>query len=308
MGHAAIDGLGDALDFTTDRLWPPDSDEWRRLLVVLVALGQAGGIVLTALALAPLAVGELLGLQTAGVVATLAVALGGSLVLMALMSIADFVLIAGLERGRVEIRADARRYLRHGLWLFGFRIALAVGASIVAILPYALVFAGVAAGVRASGALFMIVWPVVMIAMAPISLVRGFTREFVVPIMIADDCGPITGWRRLLGSIQDSLAEYGLYVGVMLVVTPIGNLVRSTVLWTTVAVLAVPLVIGAIALGHATTIALALGAAYLILALIVLAIVVATVEVPVEVFLRSYALAVLGSVSPEYDLLDDPTA
>ncbi|AWB26340.1 DUF7544 domain-containing protein [Halococcoides cellulosivorans] len=303
MSYAAIDGLSAAIDLASDRLRPVERSEWTGLIALLVLVGQGGGLILTAGALAPIAVGELLGLQPAGAYVAIAVAIGGAIGLILASSIAEFAFIEALRSDRVAIRADARRYLRHGLWLFGFRVVLGTIVSVVVMAPYLLVLSGMAAGVEASGALFVLVWPLVMAVSIPAALVQGFTREFVVPIMIVEDCGPITGWRRLIGSIRASLEEYGIYAVVMLALTQLANMVRSTVLWLTAGVLAVPLIGGWIVLGHASAVLVALGVGYAGLALIALAVIVATVEVPIETALRYYPMSVLGGVSPDLDPL-----
>lgn len=306
MSYAAIDGLSAAIDLASDRLRPVERAEWTGLIALLVFIGQGGGLILTAGALAPIVVGQLLGLQPMGAYVAIASAIGGAIGLLLASSIAEFAFVEALRSDRVAIRADSRRYLRYGLWLFAFRVVLGVVVSVVVMAPYLLVLTGVAAGAEASGALFVLVWPLVMIVTIPTALVQGFTREFVVPIMIVEDCGPITGWRHLLGSIRGALAEYGLYAVVMLALTQVANVVRTTALWLTAGVLAVPLIAGWIVLGHgAGAVVLVLGALYAGLALIALAVIVATVEVPIETTLRYYPISVLGGVSPALDLLAD---
>jgi hypothetical protein len=140
-------------------------------------------------------------------------------------------------------------------------------------------------------------------------IVNGFTTVFVVPIMILDDCGVIAAWRRLWASIVGAWKQYLAYAVASVILSFAAGILSSIVLGLVAVVVLIPLaVVGALAqfvIGLASTVGFVLVG---VLALVFVAVMVvswAVVQVPILVYLRYYALLVLGDVEESLDLIPD---
>ncbi len=330
MGYAAADCIEDAIEATKSFLLPVDRGRWLRLLVVVFFLSagtsvgsfqNVGGQFTVgngdvdfpdsgppwewSLAQVPDAVWLLLA---AAVLAALTLAL----VFGVLGSVMEFVLVDGLRTETVRVRAPFKRYLRAGLALFAFRvgvfllfIALPLGAFGVLVILPALTSGTSAAAIAGAVILFVLLFLLLVLVAA---VVHGFTIAFVVPVMIAEECGVIAGWRRFWATLRGNLGEFAVYVVLRWVLAIAVAFVAGTVTGLLAAFVAVPLLLvgGGLFLGTggaltpATVAVSALGFLAFLLVVVALA---AIVQVPLKTFTRYYELLVLGDIEPDYDLV-----
>ena len=228
MSWYAIDNLDDALDATTGFLTPIDWRTWVKLAVVVFFAGGPGGGFNIGQANLPTGGGpELRGpasdLPPVGDVAALVepwmvaiVVLGGLFVLLLnfVGAVMEFVLLDALRDEHVSIRRSWGAYWRSGLRLLGFRLALFVviiGLVGLAIAAVVLPILGMGSAVGPVVGLVVVV-PVAILSLLVLTLVLGFTTQFVVPVMMIEDRGVLAAWRRFWPTLRGEWKQYTVYV------------------------------------------------------------------------------------------------
>jgi len=153
----------------------------------------------------------------------------------------------------------------------------------------------------ASSTLFLVA---IGVGAVVLGTVTGFTNVFVVPMMVQGDHGIIAGWRRLLPSLADQPKQYLGYL-VVSIVLAIGISIIRTILGIVVwLVVGIPFAIVAFVVlsipGHGTA-GVVLVAMLGVVALLVLLVALNLIKVPLQSFLRYYAMLVLGDVDESMD-------
>ena len=335
MSLAALSDIEDAVQATKRFLTPVDRVRWFRLAVVMFFVGGAGlsvpGTPTTGFngggtggpdpapggpditpELTPELLALILGIAAVGIAAFLLYSVVGATM--------EFAFVAALRDEEVRLRRSVRRYWRRGLRLFGFRL----GVWVVTITAVAAVVLGAGAALGgwpptgwSDGTILAVVFiaiPVVGLAALVLGVLLGFTTVFVVPVMIAEDRGVLSGWRRFWGTLSAEPVEFVAYL-VLSVLLGIGvSIAVGFLLLLLLIALAVPfLVVGApIALALAAAGGgAAVGAVILVLVLLYGLLVfvgVLLIQVPFQTFLRYYALFVLGDAEPDFDVVPDARA
>lgn len=331
MSWHAIDSLDDARAATADLLFPFDAGTWLRLALVVVFVGASNASVNANLGgtassgtptvgpvdlpfddLPPFDPGtvpdprSLLFVVAAVVAALVLLALAFSLV----AAVMEFVFVTALSDRTVRVRGPFREHFAKGVRLFGFQLGVALLALLVVAVPIGLVLLG---GVSLGPGVFLAVLPILLVGIALallVALLFRLTVDFVVPTMLATDCGVLDGWRRLLPTLRAEWEEFALYV---LIRVSVGVLVGTVFAVATVFVgilVALPFVLlgGAVFLAFSATGAVplvgwALLAVVGLLYLLAVAAAGAFLLVPVVTFLRYYALYVLGRLDAGLDLV-----
>lgn len=323
MSLYAFDAIDDAFAATRSFLWPFDLGRWARLALVVFFLGGAGGgfnpssgfnVPSSGGGGTPPPSGMPSGFPSIGgpelaIIATIAaVILAIVLVLMIVGSIMEFVFVESLRREEVHVRRYWSEYWGKGLRLLGFR--LVVGLVTLAIFA-GLVVIALAPIIFDSGGLSI---PLVVLAVLVFILVailggviNGFTTVFVVPVMMAEDVGVLAGWRRFWATMTGQWKQYGAYLIMGFVLQIAAGLISGIGTLILAVLLAIPF--GIIALVGAGLLSVAsiagwilIGIAAVLFGLSVIAVAL-LVAVPVQTFLRYYALFVLGDTNEEFDLI-----
>ena len=320
MALHAIDDVSDAFSATVAFLFPFELRRWAKLAVVALFVG--GGLSLpTFQANAPGGVDEPVGGGAPGlppdalgiVVAVVAAVVLVGVAYSVVGAIMEFVLVESLRTEAVAIRRHWGRRWRQGLRLFGFRVAiglpvLALVAGWVGLLAAPALLEGVDPLVPIA-TLFLVGIPAVLLAGLLYALVASLTTVFAVPIMIETDGGVLAAWRRLWASIKTHPKQYAAYVAVGFVLTVATGVLASIVVGIAAVVLLLPLAIIAVPvvffLSLSSTIALVVLAALGVLFVGSLLVLWLFVQVPVVIYLRYYALLVLGDVEASLDLVPD---
>jgi len=225
----------------------------------------------------------------------------------------EFVFIESLIDSEVHVRRSFTANIGNGLRLFGFRLVLNVLSLLAAaaVLYTVLVFVvgvnlanpGSTEASAVFGALPLLIVPLVVGAVV-VGLVRGFTNGFVIPLMLQGDHGVLAGWQRLWGSITDQPKQYVAYVFFSIVLNIGTGLVAGILGLLLFVVLLIPFGILAcivwLALheGIATLVLIGLLFAVYVLLVFVLGLLI---RVPLQTFLRYYAMLVLGDVDDDLD-------
>ncbi|MFC3957173.1 DUF7544 domain-containing protein [Halovivax cerinus] len=314
----AIDDLGDAIDVTRDFLTPIDVVRWLKLAVVVFFVGGAGGFSPTSFT-----TGDPTGTGTTptepsavdwpsltpDVIAVLAlmaaIVLTIWIVFGVLGSTLEFVLIDSMRSGSVSILSGLGSNLWRGVRLFVFRAVLGL---------LSLVLVGVPA--------YYLVWPIdqletisfstigQLIALAVVvffvyAIVSRLTTEFVVPTMVADDRGVLSAWGRFWTTLRGNPGEYVLYLVLVTVVSIAASIGLGILMLIVSFLVAIPFVIVGVMLVMLGEIGLFLLVPLAVLGFLAIMLVSALINMPLVVFVRYYALLVLGDTDPDLDLIPD---
>ncbi|OTE98975.1 hypothetical protein, partial [Halorubrum sp. SD612] len=213
-----------------------------------------------------------------------------------------------LRREAVSIRRYWRDRWRAGVRLFGFRLLLGAvtltlaGAVLApALLPALSGDASVAVG------LLLLAAPV-LVGLAVVSgLVGGFTTNFVVPVMLVEERSVVSAWRRFWPVLTGQWKQYAAYVALAFVLRIATGVVSAVAVVFGVIAAAIPFgitgTVGVALLSVATPVGAALIAVSVLLFVLAVVAVALLVSVPVQTYLRYYALFVLGDTDAEFDLI-----
>lgn len=315
MALHAIDALSDALT-ATRRYQPHGAFEWLWLVVVAVLVGSpalglptgGGAGTGTSGGLSPEERAQLDGmLLDLGEIAELLVAV--AIVLLALWllfallaAFLEFPFLHWLKTGDTAIRAEAGAHWRQALGLAAFRIVLgslgflALGALVVsqvgtdATPTGYLLAAGDVAGLAALVAL-------------PTGLVGAFTTAFVVPTMVIEGTGIVGGWRRFWGTLTDAPKQFAAYAVAVAIIAYVGGiLIVLVALFALLPGLVFGGIFGLLAAIASPGLGFTVGAAVAGLAAIVAFL---AAQAIFQVFVRYYALFVLGGVDSSLDFIPE---
>ena len=210
-----------------------------------------------------------------------------------------FVFVDMLSTGNIRVRHFFRDRFGKGVRLFAFEIALTAAMFVAMIVSAFLVF-GFWGTNAAAPLLLLLLIPLALIAAILFGLILLLTTDFVVPIMVSEDCGVIEGWRQLIGVISSQLWQTVVYVITRFVLGLVAAIAQAILVIIALLVIAIPFVlIGIVFLaalqGGDRILLLALGVPYLIIVIPVALL----IAVPFVTFFR-YALLVLEGLRPEY--------
>lgn len=321
----AVDNLSDAIDVARDFLTPVDARTWLKLSVVVLFLSGLsfsppsvpGAETSTTPGTGPMPEDPFLETPAGEPVSTdvliqvaivlAAVALLVWLVFALIGALMEFVLIDALRTGTVVVRARMGEHVGKGLSLFGFKLVLGLIAAAVVAIPAYLLLAPIDS-IEASldgltladvGGLFALAGLVGLVY----ALVMRLTTDFVVPVMLLEDRGIRGGWRRFWATLRRHPLEYVVYVVLATIVSLVASIAITLLAAIALFVLAIPfvvLVFVAILTGPLAPVLLGVLA---LAAIATVLLVMALFRMPVVVYIRYYALLVLGDTEPDLDLI-----
>lgn len=321
----AVEDVDDALDATRAFLTPVDQTTWAKLAVVVLFVGGTGLNVFPFSAASGNGAGQPAGEVTdvpldqvpwlfVGAVFVALLLVG--LVFTLIGSIMEFVFLESLRNEEVRIRRYWRDHWRRGVRLFAFRLVLGLfvlGSFLLLVLPFVLPLLGVPVGGGFLVLAFLGFLPLFVVLGACVAVVYAFTTSFVAPIMIIEDTGIIGGWRRLWPTITAHWKQYAAYAVVTFFLSIVAGIVVAILAAIGAIVLFVPFgLLAALAavlfFFVAEPVGIAAFAVVVVLAAVAIIALFALVQVPVQAYLRYYALLVLGDVEPDFDFVPDQRA
>lgn len=220
----------------------------------------------------------------------------------------EFVFVEQLRTRDAELSDRLRRATRPGLSLFGFRLLVGLLATATALFAALL-----PAAFGVAGALLVLAFlPGLLAVGSGLWLANRLTTDFVVPVMIATGDGFVDAWREFWTELREKRREYGQYLLVRILLGLLAGVVLAVGYLAIALVVGLPLGILSLAIFHTVAVFVSVSLAQTVAVLSLLAgativIVAGTVlvAVPVQSFLRYYALFVLGAASPAYDLVGE---
>jgi len=306
----AFSRLEGAFHRTKSLLWPVRWGVWLRLAVIALFVG--GGISMPNIFqyqfdgsdFAAGTAGPFSGVAPMVVLGIIAVVLVIALLWTLIGATMQFVFVDMLSTGDIQMRRFFRERLGKGARLFLFEIAF-IAVMILAIAAFVFMLIGVEGAGAATSLLIIALIPVILVAALLFGLVFLLTTDFVVPIMIRENCGIIAGWRRLIGMIASRFWQTVIYVIVRFVLGLVAAIAQAILVILALVVIAIPFILVGIvllaALQENIVLLLALVIPYLIIAIPVALL----IAVPFITFFRYYALLVLEGLLPEYRLLPE---
>lgn len=316
----AVDNLGDAIDVTRNFLTPIRASMWLKLAIIVLFVSSLGGGFPAGAPTGDPQVSDA-GVDEAtdelditadelvlALVMLAVIGLAFWLVLGFIGAILEFVFIKSLVSSEVHVRQYARDNLGRGIHLFGFRVAVSLGAGLLVAGPPVLLYV--------SGVGLDAVGPVTVVAFFGYALlvgllyavVRRFTSEFVAPVMLLQERGILDAWRRYWQTLRDNPGEYGVYLVLIWILQFVGQIAAGFVIAIAAIVLAIPFVIAMFVLFLLGPIGWAIAVFAGIFAFLLFLLLIGLVWTPLETYFKYYALLVLGDTDPELDLIPEQRA
>lgn len=212
----------------------------------------------------------------------------------------NFVLLDVITKGEVSIRESFRRHRAIGnsyfRWLLMFGIlALVTFAALVLL----------AAGLPI---LLIITVPLILVAVVGVAVIAMVARDFVVPMMYQDGSAAMTTFKAFFNAkpIGKSFVIYILVRIALAIALSIVILLLSLVLGLLAALI---VLIGAFVFGlisNVIPIITVLGVVFLVVGVLAFVVLVGLATLPAPIFLRTFAVAYLYRLIPEYNLLGLP--
>ncbi|UUX92736.1 DUF7544 domain-containing protein [Methanoplanus endosymbiosus] len=314
--YFAFSKIDSALDKTKAILWPFNLGIWLRLALISLF---AGGI--TAINPFQFTGGpsEMGGLNTAmpGMNGfpdmTLILLIVFAVIILALIfgylsAVFQFIFVDCLRTKEFRIRHYFSERVGKGARLFGFELAV----SFLLILLVAVAMIALIAGVMgtAGGAMNIMIFFTMMLAVIiiaiPIAILFMLTIDFVVPIMTADDCGVIEGWKKCWNVMGRGWLQIIIYIIMKFILSIVIVIIMVIIAVIAAIIIGVPFLLAFIATAglSAGTILSPVSIILLIAYVIILIPVILIISVPFVTYIRMYSLDVLGAMAPEYSMTD----
>lgn len=323
MALHAVDDLADAYRASRSFLLPFEWGRWLRLalLSLFIAGGSGGGappngIQYSMDAGAPFGPGIEAGFDRLGsileanlgiILAVVAVGILLALVFAWLAAVFEFAFLESLRSDEVHVREYVSEYTGLGTRLFAFRVLFGFGLAVLFGGAVLLVVLPLAYGIAVAPLAFMVLLAPVFFVVGLLSaVVYVLTTAFVVPIMLLEDRGVISAWKRFWGTLSGNWDQFLVFLLVGLFVMLVFGIVLGIVTAILGVVVAIPfalvffaafLTTGGISPWLVGLLAVPLG--------LLLLVVGAFVQVPVQTYLRYWALLILGDVEEDLDLIPD---
>ena len=326
----AVDNLSDAIDVTREFLTPIRLGMWLRLAIVVLFIGGAGfgggvpGADFTAFSDDPVtgpdlnddvAVDDDIAFDEVpweelviAAIVILVVLFVLYLIWSIISAIMEFVFVESLRSGEVHIRRYGNRNIGRAFSLFLFRIALSLlGLVLIGGPALALVFSGLPDEAMVISVLGLIAFALVFGLL--LAIINRFTTVFVVPVMLHQKRGVLSAWSRWWATFKASWKEYAVYLILVWIVELAISIAVGIITLFAGLIVVIPfglLIVVFVVIGETAGIVLAVLVG--LVALLVLLLVALLIRVPVDSYLRYYALLILGDTDADLDLIPEQRA
>ncbi len=311
--YYAVTNLDEAINRTKNLLWPPHKGIWIRIAIIVLFLG--GGII------NPIKIddGNMTDFQFAkflypsalsgylDIIVTVMIGIGFiGLFYVIISAIFQFVFVDCLSSGKILLARPFKLRIGKGIHLFGFYLLLFLIIILcIIILTILLIIPACTNGIPDLIPLLVLLIETLVLLfflLTPVWIIAILTADFVVPVMIVDNTGVISGWRRVTQIYRGRWIEAGIYTGIKIFITVLTGLILGTMVF----LISIPLgFVSALSLSASENFLVNHGPGFihLILGTIGIFLISLFLLVPVITFFRYYSLAVLRDLSPEYNLI-----
>jgi hypothetical protein len=310
-GFSEISG---AVDRAKGLLWPFQWGVWLRIALIGLFIGGCGfnipsgsfgDVSDTDLSMG---ISSDLGMDALGLILIIVgVVLLLGIICMFISSVLQFVFVDCLMSGRILLTRTFKERSGKGFRLFLFNIGISLIFLLVIVALALLLFLPLVGGTPSGDALVIAAmlpfFFLVLLLMIPLALIALFTNDFVVPVMIRDDCGVLAAWRRVITLLVSEWKQAVVYVAARFVLGIVAVILMVIALLIAVLITAIPFVI----IGVLAMMVFDMMNVMLLLLLIPFGLVVLLeallINVPIITFFRYYSLQVLGKLDAAYVLL-----
>ncbi|WP_220682081.1 DUF7544 domain-containing protein [Methanofollis formosanus] len=310
----AFSAIDAAISRTKSLLWPFNAGVWLRLAVIALFIGGAGGFNPFSYNFGgadqfdQAAVPADLGLSDPTILLIVGAVLLLSLLFLYLGSVFQFVFVDCLSSGEISLSRTFGMRTGKGLRLFLFQlllILLLIAAMVLLVMLFIVPAATVGNASILVGLIVLI--PAILLLAILFGVVFLFTTDFVVPVMVAEDCGVIAGWKKVWGFLVADLKNAAVYLITRFVLGIVVGIAMFILVLLVLLIVGIPLGgIALLAMALVGDAALALFILLLVIGMLIAIPLLLLVQVPFVTFFRYYALLVLREFSPEHDLLAAP--
>jgi len=313
MGHDVISSIDEAMNRTWNLLWPPRTGVWIRLAIIALFLG---GVVINPIKTETTQTGVPVSLSCPATITgytdllmTLAAGLMiAGVIYVVISSLLQFIFVDCISTNIIILTRTIRLRWGKGIRLVGFYLILLliILVSMIVLTLMILVPGMQAEDFNLARYMILIIETLLalLIVLIPVWVFAILTADFVVPVMIIDDCGIIAGWRRIIRLFSGRWMDAGIYTGLKILLIFISGIIIGIIIF----LISIPLgLVGAIvSVGTGVTQAMAPEGILMIIAGTGAMILVSLfLLVPVITFFRYYSLAVLRDLDQRYNLLPD---
>ncbi|HWQ67873.1 MAG TPA: hypothetical protein VN372_13525 [Methanospirillum sp.] len=308
--YTALKSLDEAAMRTRILLWPPKAGVWIRIAVIALFLG---GFMMNPfksdLISAPdpdtfLQPGLMSGYESV-IISLIIVLMAGLLFYVLLSSIFQFVFVDCISSGTILIGRTFRNRMGKGLHLLLFYLCM----LLLIIIASGIVVVFVILPVFLDGPLVLLTLLVhlimalviLLILLIPVWILAILTADFVVPLMIREDCGIIDGWNYLIQIFSGRWVEAMIYTGVKIILSIIAGIILGVIVGLITILLDLPAsIIGSQGVHEGISDKTVM---LLIASTCVVCVISLFLLVPVITFFRYYSLIMLKELDTRYDFL-----
>lgn len=305
--YHAFSGIDDAAEKTKTLLWPFKWGIWWRIALISLFVGGFGGINF------PFSFNGNPGSEYDGLFSTglptefytkllllIAVIIVVSIIFTLISSIFQFVFVKCLAENEFRLKNYFFENIGRGLRLFAFWLVLTIFIIAIAAGLFLALFSG------GSPFNFIMLIPAILLFLLVILIFGIFallTVDFVVPIMLKDECGVIEGWKKCWTILRNNPGQSVVYIIIKIVISIVVAIILAVAVLLIVLAIGIPFFVLFSFLGTAKIIS-TLNLTLLALFLVIVVPLILLVSVPFTTFLREYSLDVLGKLSPDYRLVE----
>ena len=314
--HYATSAMSEAINRTILLLWPPKSGIWIRVAIIALFLG--GGMVNPIRNNSfPGSGASCFGIPGSMVLSDFsnlvyALALGlliAGFVYVVISAIFQFIFVDCLSTNTILLTRTFHVRWKQGLRLVGFYLfllALILFSAVILVLLF--IAPAIQSGALDFYGLMLLIIEsllLLLVILIPVWVLAILTADFVVPVMIVDECGIVSGWRRMITIFSGRWIEAVIYTAGKIILIFVSGAVLGIILF----LLSIPLGIPAMIISAGTGVSQVMeptGIVFLGLGTAVLFLLSLVLLVPVITFFRYYSLAFLRDLEPVYNLLPCP--
>lgn len=309
--YIAFNAIDGAIHRTKELLWPFRKGIWLRLAVVAFFIGGLSSPNFYQFGSDEMGTSGMTGTLAPGMLDLIMIIILAAIIVGVIFgiisSVIQFVFVDLLRTERFKIVDHFGPRMGKGLRLFGFTFCLVLLLILLMMVPIGLAQIG---GQELAGAnllpFFLGFVLLLLILIIPFAIVMTFTLDFVVPVMIQNDCGVIAGWKALIATFSGRWLQALLYLVAKFILGLVAGIIQFLILLVAGIIIAIPFVAAGFlmmsALDLMTVVLLAIP--YLIIFIPV----AMFIAVPFVTFFRYYSLEVLGTLDERLALLPPRTA
>ncbi|MBN2734177.1 MAG: hypothetical protein JXQ82_04890 [Methanomicrobiaceae archaeon] len=229
-----------------------------------------------------------------------------ALIFTYISNVFQFLFVDCLSKKEFAIRKYFRENMGRGARLFGFEILIGLLFSAILAVIIVLMFGGITDTFTAPNFGFIIsMFLAIFLLCIPFGIILLFTIDFVVPIMLKEQCGVLEGWKKCWKVLQKDLWQTIIYLIMRIILAIVTSILMLIVIMIAALILAIPFFIaGLIAVGLLGEGVFGTALIILIIIYLICLIPIALIiSVPFITFLKHYTLDVLGNMEEKYIML-----